>query len=77
MARAYPKTTMPGFIRLKVVQQSPDLNPIQNVWDMLEKALCSGPGLPSSLQDFGESLMKQTKKPHIVLLKQCHGTCVL
>ena len=30
------------------------LNPIENLWDVLEKTLHSGPTLPSSLQDLGE-----------------------
>ncbi|KAI4887797.1 hypothetical protein NFI96_024755 [Prochilodus magdalenae] len=29
--------------------QSPDLNPIETLWDVLEKTLCSGPVLPPSL----------------------------
>ncbi len=57
MARAYSKTTMPEFIRLKlgksgsgsmrhhfhtwIGHQCPesDLNPIENLWDVLEKTL--------------------------------------
>lgn len=33
---------------------SPDLNPIENLWDVLEQALRSGPTLPSSARDHGE-----------------------
>lgn len=38
--------------------QSPDLNPIWNLWDALEKTLCSGPILPSSIQGLSEKLMQ-------------------
>ena len=32
----------------------PDVNPIENLWDGLEKTLCSSWNLPSSIQDLGE-----------------------
>ena len=34
--------------------QSSDLNPIENLWSVQEKALRSGLTLPSSIQDLGE-----------------------
>ncbi|KAI2652477.1 RNA-directed DNA polymerase from mobile element jockey [Labeo rohita] len=38
--------------------QSPDLNPNENLWDVLEKTLRSGPTLPSSTQDHGKIIEK-------------------
>ena len=38
--------------------QSPDINPTENLWDVLEKTLHSGPTLPSSIQDLGEKLIQ-------------------
>lgn len=36
--------------------QNPDLNPIKNLWDELEKTLLSGMTLPSSRQDLEAKL---------------------
>lgn len=33
--------------------QTPDFNPIEKLWNMLEKASGSGPTLPSPVQDHG------------------------
>jgi len=37
--------------------QSPDLNPIENMWAVIDKSLRSNSNLPSSLVDLAEKLM--------------------
>ena len=50
--------------------QSPYLNPIENLWDVLEKALLSGPTLQSSIQDHGEKLMQHWTEINLVTLQK-------
>ena len=49
--------------------QSPDLNPTENLWDVLEKALHSGPTRPSSVQDLGEKLMQHWSEINLETLQ--------
>ena len=78
--------TMPGFIGLKLRQSgsasmrhhfhtdwpppSPDLNLIENLWDVLKKALHSSPTLPSSIQFLGEKLMQHWMEINLVTLQK-------
>ena len=50
--------------------QCPDLTPIENLWDVLEKPFCSGLTLPSSIQDLGEKLMQHWTEINLVTLQK-------
>ena len=57
--------------------QIPDLNPIENLWVVLEKALCSGPTLSLSIQDLGEKCMQQWTEINLVTLQKLIKTIPL
>lgn len=46
------------FSLMRRPPQSPDINPTDNFWEVIEKALHSGLTIPSSTQDLGEKLMQ-------------------
>lgn len=46
--------------------QSPDLNLIEDVWDVLEKTSRSGPNIPSSIKNLGEKLMQLWAEMNVV-----------
>ena len=46
------------------------IDPIENLWDVLEKALRSGQTLPSSIQDVGETLMQHWMEINLVTLQK-------
>ena len=48
--------------------QSPDLNPTENLWDMLEKTLRSSMTQSSSIRDLGKILMQLWTDMNVVTL---------
>ena len=59
-----------SFTHIDWPPQSPDLHPTENLLDVLEKALRSGPTLPSSIQDLGEKLMQCWMEMNLVILQK-------
>ncbi|GBN71531.1 hypothetical protein AVEN_219220-1 [Araneus ventricosus] len=49
-----------SFSHMNCAQQSPDLNQIKNIWDILEHWLLSGYFLPSSVQSLGHTLLQKS-----------------
>ncbi|GFU39777.1 DDE_3 domain-containing protein [Trichonephila clavipes] len=55
-----------GIQKLDWSTQSPDLNPIEHLWDELERRLRSQPNQPSSLQALTSAVMDAWKAIHMV-----------
>ena len=45
-----------------------DLNPAENLWDVLERTLHGGPTLPSSIQDLAEKFIELWTEVNVVTL---------
>jgi hypothetical protein len=50
--------------------QSPDLNPIENLWNELERNLQGSLPLPSTFDDLGQKLLKQWTELHVNTLQK-------
>ena len=47
------------IVRMEWPARSPDLNPIEHAWDMLQTVVSSRPVQPASVQEFRQFLLKE------------------
>ena len=47
------------IVRMDWLVQSPDLNPIEHAWDILQRAISARPVLPRTLQELKDALVAE------------------
>ena len=47
------------IVRMELPARSPDLNPIEHAWDMLQTAVSSCPVQPASVQELRQALLEE------------------
>ncbi len=60
------------FNLLKWPPQSPNLNPIEHLWDVMEREICIMDVQPTNLQQLREAIMSISTKIYQTLLNLCH-----
>ena len=50
------------IVRMEWPARSPDLNPIEHAWDMLQTAVSSRPVQPASVQELRQALLEEWDK---------------
>ena len=58
-----------GVEELNWPSQSPDLNPIEHVWDELERRLQGRPNCPTSVSDLTNALVAEWKQVHAAMFQ--------